>query len=120
MTKSIYLLLLLSLFIGCRDSEAERKIDGNLKSELLRLKDKGQPDQRIAILFMINEELTDLHHEVLRQKGIEIKTNIGKIYTATIPAKSVYSFAKLRFIDSIQGQSMLKAFPADSSSIQKP
>ena len=106
-------------FSGCRDKNAERKIDANLKTRLLQLKETNDLDKRVTILFRINEDLTELHHEVMENKGVEISTNIGSIYTATIPAKSIYGFAKMRFIDYIQGQTTLKTHPADSTSIKK-
>lgn len=97
---------------GCRDSEAEQKIDGNLKSQLLHYKQKKELDKRIAILFKINEDLTKSHYEMLEDRGVEIDAKIGSIYTATVPAKQVYDLAKMRFITYIQGQS--------KSSIQRP
>ncbi|MBN1155687.1 hypothetical protein JXB12_12285 [candidate division KSB1 bacterium] len=113
----ISLLMTVLYTAGCRDPEAERKIDGNLKSELLHYKQKKELDKRIVILFKINEDLTELHHEMLADRGVEISANIGPIFTATIPAKQVYNLAKMRFITFIQSQSKLKIHTPDSTRI---
>jgi len=106
---------LLFLFSGCKDAEVEKKIEPKLKAHLMQMKESNRLDERVTILFKINEELTDLHKEVMQDKGVEISANIGDIYTATIPAKSMYSFAKFRFVDYIEGQTLHKAHPADST-----
>lgn len=116
-TISLMLFVLIFCIVRCKDPETEKKIDANLKAELIRLKNTSQLEQRITILFKVNEELTELHHAVLKKNGVEIGANIGHIYTGTIPAKSVYKFAKMRFVDYVQGKKILKAHPADSTSM---
>ncbi len=100
----LFILLFSNLLCYCKDPMVEKKIDLNLKTELIRLKKSSKLNEQITILFKVNEELTDIHHDVLNNNGVKIKTNIGNIYTATIPAKSVYNLAKIRFIDYVQGQ----------------
>ena len=114
---NILIVVILILLIGCKDPEVEKKIDANLKAELIKLKKTAQLDKQITILFKVNEELSDLHQIMLKKNGVKITANIGDIYTGKIPAKSVYSFAKMRFIDYIQGQKKLKSHPADSTSV---
>jgi len=113
------IILIFFVFVGCKDPEAERKIDATLKAELVQLKQTSEMKQPITVLFRVNEDLTELHHVVLKKNDVKIKANIGSIYTATLPAKSVYNLAKMRFVDYIQGQKKLKAMPADSSFFEK-
>lgn len=111
MNNIIKILFLIVIFFlnGCKEPKVEQKIDPNLKAELIRLKKTSQLTRQITILFKVNEELTDLHYLILKKKGVKISANIGNIYTATIPAKSIYDLAKMRFIDYVQGQKRLKA-----------
>lgn len=108
----LFVFLLMTLF--CKDPEVERKIDAHLKLQLQNLKDTAQLDKTIAIVFKSNEQLTDLHREVLQKQGIAIVANIGSIYTARLPARSLYDLAKMRFVESIQGAREYKAQPVDS------
>ena len=113
----IFIIVTTLVFIAdCKDPRVEQKLDSKLKTNLIRLKETSQLNKRITILFRVNEELTDLHHVVLKKRGVKIRANIGDVYTATIPAKSIYGLAKMRFIDYIQGQMTLKTLQADSTS----
>ena len=106
--------------LTCKDPEAERKIDANLRMKIKTLDEGSQLDQTISIVFKSNEALTDLHREVLQKKGVQIVANIGQIYTAKLPACSLYDLAKMRFVESIQGSQELKIHPPDSTGkIQK-
>jgi len=117
-----YLLLLTmfaaSLISGCRDPEAEKKIDGNLRAQLVQYKQRKDLDKNIVILFKVNEDLSELHHEMLQKNSVNINANIGPIYTATVPAKNVYNLAKMRFITYIQSKSKLNAHQPDSTRIK--
>ncbi|MBD3288088.1 hypothetical protein GF337_04735 [candidate division KSB1 bacterium] len=115
--KYTFLLILASFLLAmtCKDPEIEKKIDPNLKSELIKLKKADQLDQNITILFKVNEQLTEVHHIMLEKNNVEISANIGNIYTAVIPANSIYDFAKMRFVDYIQGQKRLKTQLDDES-----
>ena len=108
--KMTFLLILapLILITSCKDPEVEKKIDPNLKSELMKLKEAKQLDNNITILFKVNEKLTEVHHIMLEKNNVVINANIGNIYTAVMPARSVYDFAKMRFVEYIQGQKRLK------------
>ena len=120
MVKSInyYLFTMLVVFlltiIFCKDPEVERKIDAHLRLQVKELKEASQLDKTISIVFKSNEQLTDLHREVLQNKGIKIVANIGSIYTAKLPANSLYDLAKMKFVESIQGAREFKAHPVDS------
>ncbi len=98
----------------CKEPEVEKKIDAHLKLQVQNLKETSQLDKTISIVFKSNEQLSDLHHQVLENKGIEIVANIGSIYTAKLPARSLYDLAKMRFVESIQGSRKFKAHPVDS------
>ena len=113
----ISVLLLLIIFYGCKDLEVERKIDANLRAELIKLKKKSELDRPITILFKVNQELTELHYNILKESNVNINANIGNIYTATVVAKSVYSVAKLKFVDYVQGQKKFELHPTDSTSV---
>ena len=112
------MILLLFVVIVCKDPEVERKIDANLKAELIKLKKESNLEKQITILFRVNEELSELHHIVLKKNNVQIGANIGDIYTAKVPAKSVYNVAKLRFIDYVQGEKKLKVHQIDSTSVK--
>ena len=108
----LFMFVLTTLF--CKDPEVEKKVDAHLRLQIQNLKDTSQLDKTISIVFKSNEQLTDLHHQVLQNKGIEIVANIGSIYTAKLPARSLYDLAKMRFVESIQGSREFKAHPVDS------
>ncbi|MDZ7330874.1 MAG: hypothetical protein ONB13_08750 [candidate division KSB1 bacterium] len=120
---SISIALLLMIFTAiqsCRDPEVEQKLDADLRLQVKALHEQRQLDQTISVVFKSIEPLTDLHREVLKKQGIEIMANIGQIYTAKLPARSLYDLAKMRFVESIQGSRQLKIQPPDSSGqIQK-
>lgn len=112
---TILLLSALILLFGmCKHPEAEKKIDAHLKAEILLLKKNSRLDDEITILFKTNESLTALHYVALEKMGVKISANIGDTYTANIAAKSLYDFAKLKFIDYIQGQKNFRMGPVDS------
>jgi len=116
----ILLLVLILTLISCKDPEAEKKIDAHLRLQIKTLQETSQLDKTISIVFKSNEQLTDLHREVLQNKGIKIGANIGSIYTAKLPARSLYDLAKMKFVESIQGSREFKAHPIDSlKQIQK-
>lgn len=108
-------LAVLLMMLSCKDPEVERKVDANLQLQIKRLYETDQLDQKILIAFKANEMLTDLHREVLQKKGIQIIANIGQIYTAQLPAKSLYDLARMRFVESIQGSRELRIQPPDST-----
>ncbi len=113
-----YLTALLLIFIAiqsCRDPEVEQKVDADLRLQVKALYEQRQLDQSISVVFKSFEPLTDLHREVLKKQGIEIMANIGQIYTAKLPARSLYDLAKMRFVESIQGSRQLKIEPPDST-----
>ncbi len=103
------------LLITCKDPDVIKKLDAGLKVELKRRHETNQLDERISVVLRVNEEITDLHHQVLEAKGVKISANIGYIYTATLPAKQVYEVAKFRFVDYVQGQKKFRTFPSDST-----
>jgi len=110
----IIFLIVIGTFQSCNDPEVERKIDAHLRLQIKNLNEASQLDKTISIVFKSNEQLTDLHREVLKNKGIEIVANIGLIYTAKLPANSLYDLAKMKFVESIQGAREFKAHPVDS------
>lgn len=105
----------LLMILSCKDPVVEKKLDASLRLQIKQLHDTAQLDQTISIVFKSTEALTDLHREVLQKKGIQIIANIGQIYTAKLPAKSLYDLAKMRFVESIQGSRELKIQSPDST-----
>jgi len=115
----IIFLIVIGTFQSCNDPEVERKIDAHLRLQIKNLNEASQLDKTISIVFKSNEQLTDLHREVLKNKGIEIVANIGSIYTAKLPANSLYDLAKMKFVESIQGAREFKAHPVDSLKLKQ-
>lgn len=111
-----YILGILMLFaFSCKDADFERKVDPGLKLQLKHLKEASQLDNKLPVLFKVTETLTEAHKSFLKEKNIKIIANIGPIYTAALPARSVYDLAKMKFVETIQSSRTLKATPADSS-----
>ena len=107
-------------FFFCKDIETEKKIDPNLKLRIKNLNETSQLDQKLSVVFKVNEEVTDLHRQLLRKNEIKIIANIGPIYTASLPARKIYDLAKMKFVDHIQSSREYKANPEDSTgAIQK-
>ena len=100
--------------LSCKDPEVERKIDAQLRMQIKMLIEADQLDRTLSIVFKSNGPLTDLHRQVLKDKGIEINANIGQIYTAKLQAQSLYDLAKMRFVESIQGSREVKIQSVDS------
>lgn len=119
--KKISLILLFcSTFLFCKDIETEKKIDPNLKLRIKNLNETSQLDQKLSVVFKVNEDFTDLHRRLLRKNEIKIIANIGHIYTASLPARKIYDLAKMKFVDYIQSSREYKANPEDSTrAIQK-
>ena len=112
--KTIFICFILCIiFLTCKD--AEKKIDANLKLNIKNLKETSRLDQNLYIVFKVNEDITDLHLQVLRKNKVKIIANIGNIYTASLPAKKVYNLAKLKFVEYIQGSKEKSATPIDST-----
>jgi len=110
-------LLFCFIFVFCKDLETEKKIDPALKLYLKNQQNEDKLNQPITIIFKVNEELTDLHLQVLRRKKVNVIANIGHIYTASLPQKNILALAKLKFVDYIQGSRKLKTTPKDSAEI---
>lgn len=104
---------------SCKDPEAEKKIDAHLRLQIKTLQENAQLDKTLSILFKATEDLTDLHKSVLENKGVKITANIGRIYTATLPARFLYDLAKMKFVESIQGSREFKIHPLDSLKLNK-
>ena len=119
--KKISLILLFcSTFFFCKDIETEKKIDPNLKLRIKNLNETSQLDQKLSVVFKVNEDITDLHRQLLRKNEVKIIANIGHIYTASLPARKIYDLAKMKFVDYIQSSREYKANPEDSTrAIQK-
>ena len=119
--KKFSLILLFCLtFFFCKDIETEKKIDPNLKLRIKNLNETSQLDQNVSVVFKVNEKITDLHLQVLRNNKVKIIANIGHIYTASLPARKIYGLAKMKFVDYIQSSRKYKATPEDSTrAIQK-
>ena len=112
---AILIIVSMLCLLVCKDPAVEQKIDPQLRLQLKNMKANSQLDNSISIVFKTNEQLTDAHKTVLEKKGILITGNIGNIYTAKLPARSLYDLAKMRFTESIQGSREMRAHPRDSS-----
>ncbi|MDZ7263477.1 MAG: hypothetical protein ONB16_02750 [candidate division KSB1 bacterium] len=98
----------------------ERKIDAHLRMKMMTLKESSQSESTVAVVFKSSEALTEQHKLVLQKKGIRITAGIGNIYSATLPAKSIYDLAKMKFVESIQGSKEFQIPRPDSTgTIQK-
>jgi len=112
-------LFLVSLF-SCKDPDFEKKVDPGLKLQLQQLKQAGQLDTRIPLIFKVNEPVGEAHKAFLSNKEIKIMANIGPIYTASAPAHAVYDLSKMKFVETIQSSRTVRATPTDSlGKIQK-
>jgi len=111
------LLFFYLLLFSCKDIESEKKIDPGLRLHLKNQKTASQLNQPITIVFKVNEELSDLHIQVLRRKKVKIIANIGHIYTASLPKKTILALAKFKFVDYIQGSKKLKTTSKDTTEI---
>lgn len=117
-----YLIALAVILIltQCKDPEVERKIDAHLRMKMMTLKESSQSESTVAVVFKSSEALTEQHKLVLQKKGIRITAGIGNIYSATLPAKSIYDLAKMKFVESIQGSKEFQIPRPDSTgTIQK-
>ena len=110
---STFLFLCLN-FLFCKDIEVDKKIDPNFKPFLQNLKDNSQLNQKVSVVFKVNEDITDLHLRVLKNNDVNIIANIGHIYTASLPASKIYNLAKLKFVEYIQSSRRLQTTPGDS------
>lgn len=119
----IYLIALVTIFLmfaQCKDPAVEKKIDAHLRRKMLVLKESAQSETSVAVVFKTSETLTEQHKIVLQKKGIHVMAGIGNIYSATLPAKSVYDLAKMKFVESIQGSKEFQIPPTDTTrTIQK-
>ena len=100
--KTAVLLFFCSVLFFCKDIEIEKKIDANLRLKLKNQKTVSQLNQKLTIVFKVNEDLTDLHTQVLNRIDVKIIANIGHIYTATIPARNIIDLARMKFVTYIQ------------------
>ncbi|NOZ63099.1 MAG: hypothetical protein GXO74_15720 [Calditrichaeota bacterium] len=114
-------ILLFSLIIGfafwgCKeeDQEAYQKVSPELRATLMNLEKTDERKKPITVVFRVNEDLTDLHYDVLKKKQIKILANIGPIFTASLPAERVVDLAKMKFVDHIRAERTFKATPRDS------
>lgn len=117
-SKIIFIFLLFSFaIIGCKeeDKQALQKVSPGLRSTLLNLEKTGDREKPITVVFRVNEDLTDLHYDVLKRKKVKIIANIGPIFTASLPAEKVIDLAKMKFVDYIQGERTFKINPPDTS-----
>ncbi len=111
----LWCLISLSVFNFCKDEEIEKKIDPNLRLALKNLKATSQLDQRLSIVFKVNETLTEVNHDVLKNNSVKIIANIGKIYTASAFAHKIVDLAKMEFVEYIQASREFQAHPHDST-----
>lgn len=113
--KIIMLTVFLTMvFLSCKDEDFEKKVDPALKLQLKHLNESSRLDENIAVVFKVTEPLTDAHEAFLKEKKIKIAAHIGPIYTASVPARTIYDLSKMKFIETIQSSRTLKTTPADS------
>jgi len=117
--KALILFLTCLIFFSCKDIETEKKIDPDLKLRIKNLAKTSQLDQKLSIVFKVNEDITDLHRQVLQNNKVKIIANIGHIYTASVPANKIYNLAKMKFIDYVQSSKVKKNYPMDSTNAIK-
>ena len=112
--KAVVLSFFCSVLFFCKDIEIEKKIDANLRLQLKNQKVASQLDQKLTIIFKVNEEITGLHRQVLSRIDVKIIANIGHIYTASIPARNIIDLARMKFVTYIQSSKEFKMSPGDS------
>jgi len=116
MLKTPVVVLICCLILSfCKEVEIEKKIDPNLRLHLNNLKSASQLDQKITIIFKVNENITDSQHQVLRKHEIKVVSNIGHIYTASLPARKIPDLANMKFVEYIQSSKKFKTTTRDTT-----
>jgi hypothetical protein len=111
----LVLIICCSILSFCKEVEIEKKIDPNLRLHLKNQKSASQRDQHITIIFKVNENITDSQLQLLHKTDINIISNIGSIYTASLPARKVLDLAKMKFIEYLQSPKKFKATNRDTT-----
>jgi hypothetical protein len=113
--KYVIFLFCCSIVFFCKDIETEKKIAPSLRLHLKNQKAASQLDQLITIIFKVNEDINDSHVQVLRKNDIKIISNIGFIYTASLPARNILYLAKMKFVEYIERPQKFKTTTRDTT-----
>ena len=111
----LVLIICCSILSFCKEVEIEKKIDPSLRLYLKNQKETSQLDQHITIIFKVNEGINDSHVQVLGKNHIKIISNIGFIYTASLPARNILNLAKMKFVEYIERPQKFKTTTRDTT-----
>jgi len=113
------MLLPVSCLVNCKEKKLGPKVDPYLRIEIKRLAERNELDKPLLVLLKVNEDLTETHKVILKKHNVSIKANIAHIYTAFIPAKSIYDVVRFRFIDYIEAPKDLRTNQLSDSTSSK-
>ena len=86
------------VFEGRSQSSLPSKLDSELLHHLEGLSNRGHLDERLSVLIRTSSEINPDQEMLLKSRGVIIRSKLGVILSAIIPAKSVQDAALLQFV----------------------
>jgi hypothetical protein len=94
------------------DKQAKASIQSKLDPELLRrleeLSSLGRLNEKLSVLIRTSSEINSDQENLLKNQGVIIRSKMGVILSAVIPAKSIQDVAALEFVRRIELARKLK------------
>lgn len=83
-------------------TEAARKLDPALQSRLLNLEQTNRLDETLTVVLGLKSPLSESEREQLQRAEVTIRSTMGTVVTALVPAKRVPQVASLGFVARIE------------------
>lgn len=83
-------------------TEAARKLDPELQSRLLNLEQTNRLDETLAVVLGLRSPLSESEREQLQRAEVTIRSTMGTVVTALVPASRVPQVASLGFVARIE------------------
>jgi hypothetical protein len=86
----------------------EAKLDSRLLQRVRESERAGRPDEQFNVLVRTGSEMNADQETLLREKGATIKSKLGSVVSAAVPAGSVREIAAFEFVLRIELAKKLK------------
>ena len=84
------------------ETEAAKKVDPALQSRLLNLERTNRLDETLTVVLGLKSPLSEPERDQLQRAGVTIRSTMGTVVTALVPAKRIPQVASSGFVAWIE------------------
>lgn len=83
-------------------TESARNLGPTLQSRLLDLERKAALEEPLDVILGLKAPMTEFERGQLQKAGVQIRSTIGTVATASVPARKIPQIASFKFIAQIE------------------